>query len=416
MAKKTIKDVELSGKRVLVRVDFNVPLDEKDGAQVVTDDTRIKETLPTLNYLMDAGAKVILMSHLGRPKGKPDPKQSLDVAAAKLADILGKSVAFVGDSILEPAGMEKVTNTISVMKSGDVLVLENTRFYPGEEKNDEVLAKAFASLCDVYVNDAFGSAHRAHSSTEAVAQFAPVAVSGLLMQKELQFLGDELENPARPFVVILGGAKVSDKIKVIDRLLEKADTILIGGAMAYTFKAALGESIGDSLCEHDKKDIALAALDKAKKRGVKFLLPVDNTLTDHLDFAAKKLGAISATKPGEGIPDGQQGVDIGPESIQLFNAEIASAKTILWNGPMGVFEIKESAKGTFAMAEAVANNSSAKSIIGGGDSVKAIKKSGFSDKVTFMSTGGGASLEFLESGTLPGVEALDSKCCCSCGH
>jgi phosphoglycerate kinase len=409
MAKLTVKDVDLSGKRVLVRVDFNVPLDEKDGQMIVTDDTRIKETIPTLDYLIEKGATILLCSHLGRPKGKADPKQSLRPAAAKLSDILGRPVAFVAESILEAAGQEKVRNTVSVMKPGDILVLENTRFYAGEEKNDEALGKVLGSFCDVYVNDAFGSAHRAHSSTEAVARFAPLAVSGLLMERELKFLGDELEQPGRPFVVILGGAKVSDKITVIDRLLEKADSILIGGAMAYTFKHALGEKIGKSLCEADKVDTAKAALEKAKQRGVKFLLPVDDYIVQELDFAAKKAGPGQTTAPGAGVPDGWMGVDIGPETIKLYSEEIARAKTVLWNGPMGVFEIKELAKGTFAVAEAVAKNEGATSIIGGGDSVKAIKKSGFSSKVTFMSTGGGASLEFLEGKVLPGVAALKEK-------
>ncbi len=411
MAKLTIRDIDLNDKRVLVRVDFNVPLDAKDGEMIVTDDTRIKETIPTLEALIAAGAKIILCSHLGRPKGKPDPAQSLRPAANKLADILLRPVAFVGDSLLEAAGIEKVRNTISILKPGDVLVLENTRFYPGEEKNDEALGQTLASLCDVYVNDAFGSAHRAHSSTEAVARFAPIAVSGLLMEKELKFLGEELDKPARPFVVILGGAKVSDKIKVIDRLLEKADTILIGGAMAYTFKAALGEKIGSSLCETDKIDTAKAALAKAKEKGVKFLLPLDDTLVQSVDFAGKSFSPNPGkqTAPGEGIADGWMGVDIGPATVKLYSEAIASAKTVLWNGPMGIFEIKELAVGTFAVAEAVANNTAAVSIIGGGDSVKAIKKSGYSSKVTFMSTGGGASLEFLEGKVLPGVAALGEK-------
>ncbi len=409
MAKKTVRDVELNGKRVLVRADFNVPLEEKDGAMVVTDDTRITETLPTLDYLMEKGAKVVLCSHLGRPKGKPDPKQSLRPAALKLSGILGKPVAFVGDSLLEAAGLDKVRGTIGIMKPGDVLVLENTRFYPGEEANDEALGRTLASLCDVYVNDAFGSAHRAHSSTEAVARFAPAAVSGFLMEKELRFLGEELENPGRPFVVILGGAKVSDKITVIDRLLEKADTILIGGGMAYTFKHAMGEKIGNSICEADKADVARAALAKAKARGVKFLLPVDNLIVEKLDFAGKTVSPGRFTKAGEQIPDGWQGVDIGPETAKLYAAEVAAAKTILWNGPMGVFEIQDCAKGTFAVAEAVAANPGATSIIGGGDSVKAVKKAGVAKKVTFISTGGGASLEFLEGNVLPGVAALNDR-------
>jgi len=279
------------------------------------------------------------------------------------------------------------------------------RFHSAEEKNDEAFAKQLAELADVYVNDAFGSAHRAHASTEGVARHVPVAVAGLLMEKELRFLGDELNNPQRPFVVILGGAKVSDKITVIDALLDKANTILIGGAMAYTFNLALGKKVGDSLSEPDKVDTARLALEKAKAKGVKFLLPVDNMITQHLDFAGRK---VSELKSNTGdIADGWQGVDIGQETVKLYASEIASAGTILWNGPMGVFEIKECAKGTFAIADAVASNSKSKSIIGGGDSVKAVKKAGVADKVTFISTGGGASLEFLEGKTLPGVAALN---------
>ncbi len=404
MAKKSIRDIDVSGKRCLVRVDFNVPLDEQDGAMVITDDTRIKETLPTLNYLIEHGAKLILCSHLGRPKGQRDPKQSLRPVAARLSEMLGRPVEFADDCI----GADAKAKSLA-LSNGGVLLLENVRFHAGEEKNDAELAKQMADLAEIYVNDAFGSAHRAHSSTAGVAAYLP-AVSGLLMEKELTWLHDELEKPERPFVVILGGAKVNDKIGVINRLLEKADTIIIGGGMAYTFmKLVSGITIGKSLYKPEWEPIAQAALDKAKERGVKLLIPVDSMITDAFDFDAKKLGNTQFTAPGESIPDGWEGVDIGPESVKMFAAEIANAKTVIWNGPMGVFEIKESSKGTFDIAEAVAANTGAKTIIGGGDSVKAVKKAKLADKMTFISTGGGASLELLEGKELPGVAALQNK-------
>ena len=403
MAKQSIRDIALTGKRTFVRVDFNVPLDEKDGQMVITDDTRIKETIPTLRALIDGGAKLILASHLGRPKGKRDPKQSLRPVAARLSELLGRPVEFADDCVGEAAKAKAMA-----LKNGDVLLLENVRFHAGEEKNDPELAKQMAELAEVYVNDAFGSAHRAHSSTAGIAAYLP-AVSGLLMEKELTYLHDELQNPERPFIVILGGAKVSDKISVIDALLDKADTILVGGGMAYTFGLALGKQIGNSISEPDKVDTAKSALEKAKAKGVKLLLPVDNYIVQELNFGAKTVGPGKYTQPGEGIPDGWEGVDIGPETIKLYAAEVAAAKTIVWNGPMGVFEIKDCAKGTFAIAEAVAANRGAKTIIGGGDSVKAVKKAGVADKVTFISTGGGASLELLEGKTLPGVAALRDK-------
>lgn len=404
MAKKSIRDIDVTGKRCLVRVDFNVPLDEKDGAMVITDDTRIRETLPTLKELIARGARVILCSHLGRPKGKPDPKQSLRPVAARLGEMLGQTVEFSDESI----GAATKAKALA-LQNGGVLLLENVRFHAGEEKNDEALSRAFADLAEIYVNDAFGSAHRAHSSTAGVAAFLP-AVSGLLMEKELAYLHDELESPERPFVVILGGAKVNDKIEVINRLLEKADTIIIGGGMAYTFrKLVQGVGIGKSLYKPEWEPIAQAALDKAKARGVKLLIPVDALASDAFDFDAKTIGATKIIPPGENIPDGWEGLDIGPESVKLFAAEIAKAKTVVWNGPMGVFEIKATAKGTFDIAHAIAANQSAKTIIGGGDSVKAVKKAGVADKVTFISTGGGASLELLEGKTLPGVAALNDK-------
>ncbi len=404
MPKKTIRDIDLSNKRVLVRVDFNVPLDEKDGQMVITDATRIQETLPTLKALIAAGAKVILCSHHGRPKGQRDPKESLAPVAPALSELLGVPVEFSEETI-GPVALAKAM----ALPAGGVLLLENTRYHAGEEKNDAELAKGLAELAEVFVNDAFGSAHRAHSSTAGVADYLP-AVSGLLMEKELTYLHDELENPERPFVVILGGAKVNDKIEVINRLLEKADTIIIGGGMAYTFrKLVQGITIGKSLYKPEWEPIAQAAIDKAKARGVNLLIPVDAMITDAFDFDAKKLGNTKYTGVNENIPDGWEGVDIGPESVKLFAAEIAKAKTVIWNGPMGVFEIKESSKGSFDVAAAIAENTSAKTIIGGGDSVKAVKKAKLADKMTFISTGGGASLELLEGKVLPGVACLQEK-------
>jgi len=404
MAKVTIRDVALKGKRVLVRVDYNVPLQEKDGVQVITNDKRIKETIPTIKHLIKEGARVLLCAHLGRPKGKRDPKQSLQPVVAALSAMLGTPVKFVDDCI-----GEKAEKAAAELKDGEVVLLENLRFYSEEEANDSEFSAKLAKLADVYVNDAFGAAHRAHASTAGVAKHVKDRAIGLLMEKELRYLGEELENPKRPFVVILGGAKVSDKIKVIDRLLDKADTILIGGAMAYTFALAQGKKIGKSLSEPDKVETAKAALEKAKAKGVKFLLPVDTFIVEEFDFKAKTVSPGKYIKPGEGIPDGWEGVDIGPESVKLFSDEIASAGTILWNGPMGVFEVAECAVGTFAIANAIAANGSAVSIIGGGDSVSAVKKAGVSDKVSFISTGGGASLEFLEGQELPGVASIPDK-------
>jgi phosphoglycerate kinase len=401
MAKLSLSEVDVKGKRALVRVDFNVPLEERDGRQVVTDDTRIRESLPTINYLREHGAKVILMSHLGRPKGKPVERYSLRPVAARLREMIGQPVLFSPDCIGKEA-----EDVVARMREGEVALLENVRFHLEEEKNDPSFAKALARLGEIYVNDAFGSAHRAHASTEGVARILPIAMAGFLMQKELRYLAQELEKPARPFVVVLGGAKVSDKITVIDRLIEKADAILIGGAMAFTFDLANGRPVGKSLAEPDKIETARAALNKAKARGVKFLLPVDSYVIDQIDFNARTVSPGKYTAPNETIPDGSMGVDIGPATIKLFSSEIASARTVFWNGPMGVFEIKDCAKGTFAIAEAIAANSKAVSIIGGGDSVKAVKKAGVADKITFISTGGGASLELLEGKGLPGVAAL----------
>ena len=417
MAKLTVRDLNVRGKRVFMRVDYNVPLEEKDGQMVITDATRIVETLPTLRLLIEQGGKLILTAHLGRPKGKREPSMSLRPVAAKLADLLGCSVAFCDDCI-----GPKVEQTVSVMKPGDVVLLENVRYYNEEEANDSAFAEKLAKVADVYVNDAFGAAHRAHASTEGVARIVAKrggqCAAGLLMERELKFLGEELESPARPFVVILGGAKVSDKITVIDRLLEKADALLIGGAMAYTFRLAEGCKTGKSLVEPDKTDTAKSALAKAQQRGVKFLLPKDDVVaepvkTDKLDKKGKPVIEYQNVRVNsdQNCPDNVAGLDIGPATVKAYSDEVAKAKTILWNGPMGLFEDKRFAEGTFAVARAVAEvtQKGATSIIGGGDSVKAINKAKLGDKVTFMSTGGGASLEFLEGKVLPGVAALRDK-------
>jgi len=394
---KTIDDLDLQGKRTLVRVDFNVPLDT-DGT--VTDVTRINAALPTIKELQSKGAKIILASHLGRPKGERNSSMSLSPVAPLLAQKLGTPVLFLEDCV-----GDQVKSAVDTLQDGQVALLENLRFHQGETDNDPEFAASLASLADVFVNDAFGTAHRAHASTFGVPSILSNKVSGYLISKELEFLGEKTNTPSRPFVVILGGAKVSDKITVIDKLLDKADTIIIGGAMAYTFAMANGKKVGDSLCEPDKVDLAKSALAKASEKGVKFLLPVDTLITNSLDFDAKQIGE-SKIVDGD-IPDGWEGVDIGPQTIELYQNAISAAQTILWNGPMGVFEIDDSSKGTFAIAETVAN-SSAVSIIGGGDSVKAINRSGHSENVTFMSTGGGASLEFLEGKDLPGVSILDT--------
>jgi len=388
--KKTIRDIDVKGKRVLVRVDFNVPV--KEG--VVGDDTRIRAALPTLNYLLENGAALILCSHLGRPKGSPDPQYSLRPVADHLAGLLGKPVAFAEDCI-----GPKADEAVEALKPGDVLILENTRFHAGETKNDPEMAKQLASLADLYVNDAFGSAHRAHSSTEGVAKFLP-AVAGFLLEKEIKYLGQAVADPEKPFVAILGGAKISDKIGVIKNLLVKADSILIGGGMANTFFKAEGYPVADSLVEDEALETAKEILAQA---GAKFRLPVDVVIADK--FEADAAQKIMATGP---IPDGWRILDIGPETVAHFAKIIGEAKTVVWNGPMGVFEFPAFAKGTFAIAQAAAE-SGAVTIVGGGESVAAVKQSGLADKITHISTGGGASLEMLEGLTLPGVAALQDK-------
>ncbi len=417
MAKLTVRDLDVKGKRVFIRVDYNVPLEEKDGKMVITDATRIVETLPTLKLLIEKGARIVLTAHLGRPKGKREATMSLAPVAVKLSELLGKPVGFIDDCI-----GEKVEAGVAALQDGELVLLENVRYYNEEEANDPAFAAKLAKVADLYVNDAFGAAHRAHASTEGVARLVAArggkAAAGLLMERELKFLGDELDHPVRPFVVILGGAKVSDKIKVIDRLLEKADTILIGGAMAYTFKLAHGEKTGKSLVEPDHKQTALDAESKAKKLNVNFQLPTDTIIgtpveTGKLNKKGKPVYDFVDIQTIKGeIPDQAEGFSIGEETAANYAKIIASAKTILWNGPMGMFEDPRFAAGTNAVALAVVEatqKNGAKSIIGGGDSVKALNKAKLGDKVTFMSTGGGASLEFLEGTVLPGVAALSEK-------
>jgi phosphoglycerate kinase len=391
--KLSIKDLDLRGKRVFVRVDFNVPL--KNG--VIGDDTRIRSSLPTIQYAIDKGATVILASHLGRPKGKPDPQYSLTPVAERLGQLLGRPVELAGDCI-----GPKAQHAIDHAKTtGAVVLLENLRFHAEEEKNDAAFAKSLAALADLYVNDAFGAAHRAHASVEGITHHIKKAAAGLLMEQEIRYLGHALESPERPFVAILGGAKVSDKIEVIENLLKKVDRLIIGGAMAYTFFKSRGLPIGKSLVEDDKLDSARAIEADAKKRGVHIELPTDHVVTDKIDAtAAHEVLAVGDAAIGE-----RMGVDIGPATIQAYTGHIAHAKTVVWNGPMGVFEIDAFAKGTNAVAQAVANLQGT-TIIGGGDSIAAVKKAGMAERITHISTGGGASLEFLGGRTLPGVAAL----------
>ena len=434
MNKKTVRDVDVKGKKVLVRCDFNVPLDENGN---ITDENRIMGALPTIKYLMEHGAKVILCSHMGKPHNiftegfgltkkekkavealppeqqaaakaeyiekakKKDPKKfTLKPVADRLNELLDGKVAFASDVVGQSA-QEKV----AALKDGECVLLENTRFEAGEEKNSEELCKKLSEFCDVYVNDAFGTAHRAHATTAGIVQygFAPVAVSGFLIEKELKFLGGAVENPVRPFVAILGGAKVSDKIEVIKSLIDKCDCLIIGGGMAYTFRKALGFKVGNSLLEEDKIELAKELMAKAEEKKVKLLLPVDNVIADNFSNDAN-------TQVVEGdIPDGWEGLDIGPKTIALYSAEIAKAKTVVWNGPMGVFEMEKFAVGTKAVAQALADNKDAVTIIGGGDSAAAVTQLGFADKVTHISTGGGASLEYLEGKVLPGIACLNDK-------
>lgn len=402
MSKLSVRDLDVAGKRVLLRVDFNVPTEDRDGRQHITDDTRIRESLPTINLLREKGARVILMAHFGRPKGETNLKYSLRPVADHLHSLLNHPVIFSHD-VTGPVP-EKI---ISHMRNGDVALLENVRFHAGEESNDPGFSESLAGLGDLFVNDAFGAAHRAHASTAGIARFIGSSAMGLLMEKELQYLQGELETPAKPFLVILGGSKVSDKIGVIKALMKKADVFLIGGAMAYTFFKAQGIPTGKSRVEADKLDLALEIIAMAKEKGVKFLLPVDNLETQEFSANAQPRPTKSHS-PKAGVTEGWEAIDIGPETIEIYRAEIAKAKTILWNGPVGVFELAPFAKGTRALAEAVAE-SSAVSIIGGGDSVTAVKQFGLADKMTFISTGGGASLELLEGKELPGVAALTEK-------
>ena len=402
MAKLSVRDLDVKGRRVLVRVDFNVPTEVIDGKIRITDDTRIRESLPTIELLREKGAKVVLLAHFGRPKGQPNPKYSLKPVADHLAQMIPPPVNFSPEVIGPNA--EAATKSLP---EGGVLLIENVRFFKEEEANDDGFAKSLAKLGDIYVNDAFGAAHRAHASTAGVARYMPQSAMGLLMERELQYLKDELAEPDRPFLVILGGAKVSDKIGVIKALMEKADVFLIGGAMAHTFFKATGIPTGASRVEADKVHLAEELLQLAKQKGIRFLVPIDSIETDEV-----KPGANSRNTPvlsqSQGISEGWQAVDIGRETVALYRAEIARAKTVLWNGPMGVFEIPDFANGTREIAAALAG-SGAKTIIGGGDSVTAVNQFGYADKMTFISTGGGASLELLEGKELPGVAALTDK-------
>jgi phosphoglycerate kinase len=392
MNKKTIEKVELKGKRVFIRADFNVPLDENGN---ITDDTRIRSTLPTINYALDAGAKVILASHLGRPKGKPSPKYSLAPVVTRLSRLLGKEVAFAKDCV----GPD-VEHLVQGMRPGDVLLLENLRFHAEEEKNDEAFSRALAAFTDVYVNDAFGTAHRAHASTYGITKHVKVAVAGFLMKKEITYLQKAVANPVRPFVAILGGAKVSGKIGVIENLKDKVDKVIIGGAMAFTFNKAWGDEVGSSLVEPDMLETAMRIRNSARDKGVKFYLPVDFVVAENMND-----GAETKIVTSQEIPKGWVGLDIGPATTRLFAEAIQDAKTIIWNGPMGMFEKDAYSRGTFAVARAVAD-AYATTIVGGGDTDVAVHRAGVADSITFISTGGGASLELLEGKQLPGLAAL----------
>ena len=394
MSKKTVKDIDLKDKKVLVRCDFNVPMDEN---KKITDNTRIVAAIPTIKYLLENNCAIILCSHLGRPKGEFKPEYSLAPVAEELAKLLGKEVIMAKDVIGEDA-KQKAAN----LKQGQIMLLENVRFHKEETDNSPEFAKELASMAQIYVNDAFGTAHRAHSSTAGVAAYLP-AVSGFLIEKELKFLGNAINNPQRPFVAILGGAKVSDKIKVIENLLEKVDSIIIGGGMTYTFLKAMGYEIGNSICELDRIDIAKETIEKAEKKGVKLLFPIDTVCGKEFSNEAETIVVDSKE-----IPKGWQGLDIGPKAIEEFTQVLKNAKTVIWNGPLGVFEFEKFAKGTNAIAK-VLSEINAITIVGGGDSVAAVEKGGFSDKITHISTGGGATLEYLEGKELPGIECLENK-------
>ena len=392
--KMTVADIDLKGKRVIARVDFNVPLDAEGN---ITDDKRIREALPTIRYILENGGKLIIVSHLGRPKNGPEAKFSMKPAATRLGELLGKNVTLAADVIGEDAKKKA-----AALKEGEILMLENVRFHKEEEKNDPAFAKDLASMAEIYVNDAFGTAHRAHASTAGLADYLP-AVSGFLIKKELDIMGKAMEAPERPFIAILGGSKVSDKISVIESLLDKVDTLIIGGSMAYTFCKAQGHSVGTSKCEADKLDLALSLLAKAEQKGVKLMLPLDNMVGREFNENTESLIVDS-----DEIPEGWMGLDIGPRSIIAFADVIKAAKTVVWNGPVGVFEMEKFAVGTRAIAQALAD-SSAVSIVGGGDSAAAVEQMGFADQITHISTGGGASLEFLEGKELPGIAALNEK-------
>ncbi len=395
--KKSVEDIQVTGKRVLVRCDFNVPLDENRN---ITDETRIDGALPTIKYLIDHGAKVILCSHMGKPKGEPKPELSLAPVAKSLSAKLGKEVIFAADDNVVGENAKKA---VANMKDGDVVLLENTRFRAEETKNVDTFSQELASLADIFVNDAFGTAHRAHCSNVGVTKYLDTAVAGYLIQKEIEFLGNAVNNPVRPFAAILGGSKVSSKISVINNLLDKVDTLIIGGGMAYTFMKALGEEVGDSLLEPDYIDYAKEMMEKAENKGVKLLIPVDTVVAREFSNDAER-----KTVERGGIEPGWQGLDIGEKTIALYKDAVKDAKTVVWNGPMGVFEMPNFAKGTNAIAQALAQID-ATTIIGGGDSVAAVNKAGLGDKMTHISTGGGASLEFLEGKELPGIAALNDK-------
>lgn len=394
--KKTLKDFDFKGKRVLVRCDFNVPLDDEGN---ITDDTRIRASLSTIKYLIDQDAKVILMSHLGRPKGQPNKKYSLEPVAKRLSELLNKEVIFLQDDEVVSNAVKK---RVEALEDGDVALLENTRFRKEEEKNDENFSKELASLGDIYVNDAFGTSHRAHASNVGVSTYLPSAV-GFLVEKEVSVMGKALEDPERPFIAILGGAKVSDKIGVIENLINKVDTVIIGGGMAFTFLKAKGYEIGKSLLEEDKIELAKGLIEKANEKNVKLMLPVDVVVAKEF-----KNDTEYRTVSVDSIPEDMMGLDIGEETVKLFTEEVKNGKTIVWNGPMGVFEMDNFAKGTYAIAKAMAE-SEAITIVGGGDSASAVEKSGYADKMTHISTGGGASLEFLEGKVLPGIAAISDK-------